>query len=78
MVLRMLARGTVRKGRKNGISIQSEVFRIQIRAGNENFIANGLHYLVRWMDHINEVELSIRALSNLLFFFFVIVEILQK
>ena len=29
------------------------------------------------MDHINEVELSIRALSNLLFFF-VIVEILQK
>lgn len=47
MVLRMLARGTVRKGRKNGISIQSEVFRIQIRAGNENLIANGLHYLVR-------------------------------
>ena len=30
------------------------------------------------MDHINEVELSIRALSNLLFFCFVIVEILQK
>lgn len=43
MVLRMLARGTVRKGRKNGISTQSAVFRIQIRAGNENFIANGLH-----------------------------------
>ena len=49
MVLRMLARGTVRKGRKNGISIQSEVFRIQIRAGNENFIANGLHWYDEWI-----------------------------
>lgn len=50
----MLAPGTVRNGRKNGISIQSEVFRIQIGAGNENFIANGLHWynesiiLVKW------------------------------
>ena len=29
----MLARGTVRNGRKNGISIQFEVFGIQIGAG---------------------------------------------
>lgn len=30
LVLRMLAHGTVRNGRKNGISIQSEVFGIQL------------------------------------------------
>ena len=52
MVLRMLVRGTVRNGRKNGISIQSEVFGIQIGAGNENFIANGLHWYDEWITLI--------------------------
>ena len=48
----MHARGTVRNGRKNGISIQFEVFGIQIGAGNENFIANGLHWYDEWITLI--------------------------